>query len=297
VSPRATLAAISACLLWSAAFVFVKAGLQYLPPFTLGGIRFVLAGLLLMPLAASAFLGMKWNRATLLTLGLAALFQTFLLYGLFTWGMSLARGAQSAIIVGASPLVAALLAHFLMPGDRLTARKGAVIAVGMAGVALISVASRPWQPAGFLEFGGLALLLASTTASALGNIIIARQKAPIHPVLLNSLQMFFGGALLMLLALSTEGVRPLPLEPRFWGVLLCLALISAVGFSLWFRLLRTVKVSELNLWKFIIPVAGAIFSWMFIPGESPDALSLIGMGCVGASILLFFRRGNAASGV
>jgi len=293
MSRRATLAAVVACLLWSAAFVFVKSALQFLPPFSLGGVRFLLAGLLLAPLALPFFHTTKWTKAALATVALSAVFQTFLQYGLFIWGMNLARGAQSAIIVGASPLVAALLAHFLMAGDRLTSRKLALIALGMAGVVLISLGSKPWKAAGLHELAGLALLFASTSASALGNIVIARQKAPVHPVALNALQMFLGGALLILLALPTEGARPLPTAPAFWGALVCLAVISAAGFSIWFRLLRTVKVSDLNLWKFIIPVVGALLSWAFLPGETPDAFSLAGMGCVALAILFFFRRGGA----
>ena len=76
---------------------------------------------------------------------------------------------------------------------------------------------------------------------------------------------------------------------KFWAALLWLSVVSATGLSIWFGLLQRpeVKVSELNLWKFIIPVFGAILSWMLIPGESPDLVTDIGMISVSASIVFY----------
>jgi len=50
-----------------------------------------------------------------------------------------------------------------------------------------------------------------------------------------------------------------------------------------------VKVSQLNLWKFIIPVFGAIFSWLLLPDESPHLSSVVGMVVIAASIVLFYK--------
>jgi drug/metabolite transporter (DMT)-like permease len=74
--------------------------------------------------------------------------------------------------------------------------------------------------------------------------------------------------------------------------LLWLAFISAVAFSLWFWLLRRpgVKVSDLNLWKFIIPVSGAILSWVILPDESPNMSSIFGMAMIALSIVLFNKN-------
>ena len=54
------------------------------------------------------------------------------------------------------------------------------------------------------------------------------------------------------------------------------------------------KVSELNLWKFIIPVVGAILSWLLVPGEKPELLTITGMIIITGSLILFFRNGIKA---
>jgi drug/metabolite transporter (DMT)-like permease len=66
--------------------------------------------------------------------------------------------------------------------------------------------------------------------------------------------------------------------------------MAAVAFSLWFMLLQRpgVKVSELNLWKFIIPVVGAILSWLLVPDEHPELLTITGMIIITASLIMFY---------
>jgi len=67
--------------------------------------------------------------------------------------------------------------------------------------------------------------------------------------------------------------------------------MAASAFSLWFKLLQRpgVKVSELNLWKFVIPVLGAILSWLLIPDEHPEWLTVSGMIIITVSLIMFYR--------
>jgi drug/metabolite transporter (DMT)-like permease len=64
-----------------------------------------------------------------------------------------------------------------------------------------------------------------------------------------------------------------------------LAFLSATAFAIWFHLLQRVAVSELNLWKFLIPLSGAALSWLLIQGEHPDLLSMLGMIMVATGII------------
>ncbi|MHB8790904.1 MAG: DMT family transporter [Desulfobulbaceae bacterium] len=283
--------AILACLLWSTAFAGIKIGLRHTDPFCFAGVRFMLAGLLLVPFWWRQNRNMAGMiRENLKLILMVSFFQTFLLYGLFYFGITLVSGAVTAIIVGASPLVAALLAHYCMGNDALTPAKVASLSLGIAGVVVLCLSREPWtSPAGLKEFGGIILLLLSTVASAYGNILVARDKKWMEPVMLNSLQIFLGGLLLFLLSVPLEGLprRILPLE--YYAVLLWLAALSAIAFSLWFVLLRRpgIRVSEVNIWKFIIPVFGAALSWLLLPEESPTTSAVTGMACIALSIILF----------
>ena len=47
-----------------------------------------------------------------------------------------------------------------------------------------------------------------------------------------------------------------------------------------------IKVSDLNLWKFLIPLFGAVLSWLLVPGEEAHLLSIIGMIIIAISLLV-----------
>lgn len=291
---RVSFLAFLACFLWSTAFVAVKTGLEHARPLSFAGIRFMLAGLILLPFwwkMPSPFRTLFSNLKTILWIGF---FQTFLLYGLLFIGMTRIPGALAAIIIGSSPMISAIVAHFLISDDKMSFSKMGCILIGILGVFIISVSRQPWaSPAGFREFVGILLLLLGSLSSAFGNVIVAKDQ-DMDPLPLSSAQMFLGGLFLFLVSLPVEGVPRLTYPPEFYAALLWLVFISAAAFSLWFVLLKWpgVKFSELNLWKFVIPVSGAILSWMLIPEEHPNAVQIMGMVCVAISILSFNMVGS-----
>ena len=99
------------------------------------------------------------------------------------------------------------------------------------------------------------------------------------------MQMMVGGALMLIVGLVREEGIIQPLTTEFYLSLAWLAMLSAVAFTIWFLLLKTVPVSELNLWQFLTPVSGALLSWLLIANESPDFYAIIGMLLVGSGIL------------
>lgn len=282
--------AVFACLLWSSAFISGKYALQYESPLNLAGLRFVLAGLIQIPLCGSLtapFRMMKKEPATVL---LVSLFHTVFLYGTFFIGLNWVQGAEGAIMIGAGPLASALMAHLLMHDDKMQKKTLISILFGISGVILISLASKPWNPVGLKEFFGLMLLLSGAVVSAIGNIVVAKRKGGLHPIALNSAQMMAGGVVLLLIAFPFEGAANLTQPASYYGSLLWLAIISSTAFAIWFFLLSKIKVSRLNLWKFLIPLCGAALSWMVIPDESPTLPSLAGMALIITGIFVGQRR-------
>jgi len=280
LSIRNNALAILACLLWSSAFVTAKQALEHQTPLTLAGMRFVLAGLIQIPLCGSLLAPFRMIRREFGTVLLVSLFHTIYLYSTFFIGLQWVRGAEAAIMIGVGPLASVLMAHLLMHDDKMQRRTLVGIGFGMGGVILISLAAKPWNPVGLKELFGLMLLLSGAVVSATGNIVVAKRKGGLNPIVLNSAQMLIGGPVLLLIALPIEGVPNLALPLAFYGQLLWLSIISATAFGIWFHLLSKTKVSKLNLWKFIIPLSGAILSWIFIPSESPTLPSIIGMALI-----------------
>ena len=293
-----TILALFACLLWSTAFVGVKIGLRYSGPFSFAGIRFMLAGLFLIPFWWTRRPDFSEIRRNLRVIVLVGFFQTFLMYGLFYLAMTMVSGAIAAIVIGASPLTAAVVAHYTRADDHLSLPKSISLLLGLAGIVILSVSRQPWaSPSGLREFIGIFFLFLCTVSSALGNVLVAGEKSDMNPVFFTSLQIFSGGFFLFLVGLFVERASFCLYPPQYYLALGWLSFLSAVAFSLWFVLLQRpgVKVSQLNLWKFIIPVFGAIFSWLFLPDESPHFSSVVGMVVIAASIVLFYKGEGKSS--
>lgn len=282
------LLAILACVLWGSAFVGAKIGFEYMEPLRLSGFRFTLAGMLLWPLLYYQKVNIKAHLRHWKFMAVFAFLQTFMQYGLFFLGLNLVPAPTAAVIVGAGPLFVAIMAHFSIHNDRLNWRKIIAIALGLAGVVFISVAKGDMSGSGTTFYSGIALLIISNTIGGSTNILVAKYKGDISPIALTSFANFSGGVLLILVSLLTETSKGAGYPPEFWAALLWLAIIPAAGFSIWYTLLKRpgVKVSELNMWKFVVPVTGCVLSWLILPGVYPDIPSVVGILIITAALLI-----------
>lgn len=284
-----SLLAIVACVLWGSAFVAAKIGFRYMGPFELSGVRFMLAGIFLWPLLIIQEVSIRKTLKRWRFLLFFAFLQTFLQYGLFFAGLNLVPAATAAMIAGGAPLVIAILAHFTMQGDKMTWRKIGAILLGIAGVAFISLTKGEMLGDGSKFYVGVTLLLISSLVGGSTNIVVAKYMNTIHPIALTSFANLTGGLLLFLSAKWIEKPIQNGYPTEFWIALCWLSFISAAGFSIWYTILKKphIKVSELNMWKFIIPVTGCILSWTLLPDEVIDLPSVLGITIITISLLLY----------
>ncbi|HMB01408.1 MAG TPA: DMT family transporter [Spirochaetota bacterium] len=280
--------AVTACFLWSTAFVFAKTALRYNTPFMTAGQRFMLAGIILLPFSGSPLAFLKYIKKNLIFIMLISLFQTVLLYGIFFTALKVVGGAQAAIVIGSAPLVSAVISHFMQHNDKLSPAKFISLLTGLCGIVLISITTKPWQAGGMIQFCGIMALLLGTVFSAMGNVLGAKYKSRVKPRQLTCCQIFTGGVILFLIGMLYEEGPLLITAGRYYISLLWLSFISAAGFTIWYSLLKKVKVSRLNLWKFIIPVNGAVLSWCFLSKESPSLTGITGMVFTALAIFLFY---------
>lgn len=276
---KVKLLAIFACVLWGSAFAGAKIGFEYTTPLHLSGMRFTLAGLLLVPFLIYQKVDWKSNLKEWKYMLLFGFLQTFIQYGFFFMGLNRVSAAVSAIIIGGGPLFVAVMAHFTINNDKLSSRKIFAIILGLLGIVFISTTKGDLNGAGSTFWYGVSLLIISNIVGASTNIIVAKNRERVSPVMLTSFANFTGGVLLYVVSFFVEDWYIKDYTTEFYIAWIWLAIIPAAGFSIWYSLLKnpTVKVSELNMWKFVVPVAGVLLSWILLPGESPDIYSVTGI--------------------
>ena len=282
-----TFLAITACWLWSTAFAGIKIGLEYHTPFQFAGIRFFISGILIFFYFNKPSRFIAEIRENFRFVLLISVIQIFAQYALFYSGLNLLPGAVGAMIIGSSPFFVAIVAHFTLHNDKMTFMKTASILIGVAGIAIITIGRTRVILEGNLELLGIALLLVNNLIAGYSNVLVSKSPQGISPLVLSSASLMFGGLMLMLISLPLEGIPSLSFPPEYFLALAWLSFLSAAAISIWFSLLRRpgVKVSVLNVWKFLIPVSGAILSWILIENEKPDLISVAGMTVIGVSLI------------
>ncbi|MGL5788465.1 MAG: DMT family transporter [Bacteroidales bacterium] len=284
------LLAVFACILWGSAFAGAKIGFTFMPPVLLSGMRFSLAGMLLVPFLLHKKVEIrKTIAANWRFMLLFAFTQTFMQYGLFFMGLNKVPAATAAIIIGAGPLFVAIMAHLTMHDDKMNFKKMVAILLGIFGVIFISLNKGGLTSDNPQFYLGVFLLLTSNLVGGYTNIMVVKHQKPISPILLTSFANFTGGVMLLITGLFLEKLPQQTLPFEFYAALIWLAIIPAAGFSIWYTLLQKpgVKVSELNIWKFIIPVTGCILSWIILPDEKPDMESVIGILSITLALQVF----------
>lgn len=291
--------AIICCLLWASAIPCTKIGLKFITPLQYAGFRFFIAGLLILPFFHDYKRYFKQVGKNFKFVILIAILQTVLIYSFLYSGQNLVPASLSAIFIGSYPLFVAVVAHFAMPEDKLNLHSIFGFLLGVTGIIVISAGRQISGIAGPKELLGIFFLIMTNLVGGFSNVLISRSKNDISPVVLSSSSMTLGGLILTLLSIPIEGVHPDKFAPAFYLTLAWLSIVSAIAFSIWFMLLKRpgVKVSYLNSWKFLIPVAGAILSWITIKNESPEIYSVLGVLIIVAALLvlnpdLFKRTSN-----
>ncbi len=246
---------------------------------------------MILPFTVKPVVYIKMIRDNWKIVAWVTILQIVINYSLFYQGLNLVPGALGAVVYGAQPLIIAIVAAILHKDDKLTRKKIITIIFGISGVILISAGRQAFKLGTELELLGITMILIGNIATATSNVIISLRSRNINPFVLSSSSLFIGGLILYLISIPLEDVPKGSLPLKYWMILLWLSFMAASAFSIWFKLLQRpgVKVSELNLWKFITPITGAVLSWLLIPDEHPEWLTISGMIIITVSLIMFYR--------
>src|SRR4029453_6898001 len=108
------------CLIWGSTWLFIKLGLDDLPPFTFAGIRFVIASAILFAIIKARPLSFPRTRADWILLAVTGVLSFSLNYGLLFWGEQYISSGLAALLQATIPAFGLVIAHFYLPGERMT---------------------------------------------------------------------------------------------------------------------------------------------------------------------------------
>lgn len=272
---------------WGTSFIFVKIGLEEVPPVTLALLRFAIAVPMLFLLMRRSGVDHpgSWRKrewGPLLFLGLTGV----TLYHLFqNIGMGFTSASESSVIIASNPVFIALFSRLLL-GEKLSRLKAMGILLAFAGVVLVVV--RDGIAVASSSFLGDVICLGSVFSWVAYSLYTKKRLLRSSALEITAYSSLFGTIFLAPVALATEGVT-VPVLPESWLSIIVLGVFaSAIGYLLWNRALSEITASEAGSYLFLIPVIASVFAFVFL-GERLDILFFAGSALVILGLVLSTR--------
>ncbi|MFB6093736.1 MAG: EamA family transporter [Halanaeroarchaeum sp.] len=276
--------------IWGTAFVAIERGLHFVPPLTFAGIRYLIAGAIVLGYAAltTDYL-LPRTRRDGLKIAIYAAFFIFGNHAFLYLGEQYVSGAVAAVVVSLSPVLTAVFASLLLADADLGLRKVLGFFSGVAGVVVIAQPSAAGLGSGTLIGVGLVFLAAASFA--LGAVLADPVPSTIPLTSLQGWSMLLGAtALVGVGSLRGETLAAITVTPTAVASLLYLSLVSgAFAFLLYFALLEEVGPADLNLVGYLEPVGATLAAWVLF-GEVIDVATVLGFVLVVAGFAMVKGR-------
>jgi drug/metabolite transporter (DMT)-like permease len=285
------------CLIWGTTWMAIRVLVRDVPPVRAAGLRLLvgsiaLIGLALIQRAPWPRKAREWVFVTVLSFTMMGI-----PFGLVFWAEQFVTSSMTAVFYAATPLLVALFTPFVLknpvPRSAIFAMlcalgASAIFAMLCALGAIAYLFNFSLRTDARSTLGGAMILLA-VVSSGLSAVLAKRELRHVDPVVSTGMQLVIGGAGLYLISLFLEGGQPSEWNPRAIAALLFLALIgSAVGFTVWYALIKHVPPYKLSTTNLVVPFI-AIAEGALILRESITIQMFLTAVIVAAAVAVVLR--------
>lgn len=286
------------CLLWGSAYPAIKTGyiLFNINPddiaskILFAGYRFVIAGLiLLIAVKISGKSIFNFSRKSISKLIILGIIQTTMQYIFFYIGVANTTGVKGSVMNSTAVFFSVILAHFIYKYDKLTNRKLTGCVVGFIGV--ITVNFNPELLRFSFKFKGDGFVIIAAFIFSVAAIYSKKLTESIDVMVITGYSLFIGGIVLVILGKVSGGqVYNFKMAPLL--LLIYLAVLSSLAFSLWNLLLKYNKVGQVSVYNFLIPIFGSVLSAIFLRETIFEVKNIVALILVCIGIYLVNTEGN-----
>ncbi len=281
---KALIAYLIVCVFWGSTYLAIKVGVGELPPFLFAGLRFFIAGVLLLGIARVMGYTLPRRGVDWRTLAIVGLF-------LLTGGNAFVVWAEQYTPSGVASVfvvtVAIWTAFFdaIVPGGSgdLNWRVVAGLVLGFIGTALLVGAS----PAEILKAdlrGPLALTFASCSWS-FGSVYAKRHPTEVSPYIAASIQMIVGGAVVALFGSALGEWRSWHLTPKGAGAIAYLVVFGSIlGYSAYSYALKHASATIVGTYAYVNPVIAVLLGWLLL-AEPITQRTIVAMALILGAVL------------
>ncbi|MEP5632770.1 MAG: DMT family transporter [Tateyamaria sp.] len=286
-------------LTWGATFLVTEVALEGITPFWLAALRVVFAVVLMVPI-------WQWRGAVLfdappsrdVKIAVLAIggFSTAIPFMLLAWGQQYVTGGFAGVSMASVALIVLPLAHFLVPGERLTWRRSLGFVIGFVGVCVL-IGGQAFESTGAgLETAGRIACVAAACCYGISSVLM-RRLPKVDAIGLSTILLIIAAVITVPIALIQEGAPPLP-DTKTIVVIATLGLVpTAAANMLRVLVIRSAGPVFMSLTNYQVPLWSVIMGALFLAEPLPPSLLLamvliligVGLSQYGALRRLFGR--------
>jgi drug/metabolite transporter (DMT)-like permease len=281
---------------WSTTFVGIRVANETIPPMLAGGLRFLVAGGLLLPIALSFGdrSGDRPEAAQWKGAAIVALLMMFGGNGGIVWAERTIPSGMAGLAIATVPLWMVAIDRVVL-GHRQPRMVVIGLAVGFVGAALL-VGGNALE--GEIDMGGLILALGAAASWAVGSIYQRHAALPDRPLVAAGMEMVVAALLFFLVGglIGEFGdFHPSTVSRASWIAVAYLVVVGSwIGFTCYLWLLRNARTSLVATYAYVTPI-GAVIVGSLILDESLTATTLIAGALIVIAVALIVSAGNARS--
>lgn len=275
------------CVVWGSTYLFIKLGVEVMPPYLLGGVRFSIAGTILVAACLATGRRLPADRPTFLRAALVGVLLLVIGNGLLNASERHLSTGLAALLITTFPIWTTLLARFGRGAERLAPSGWAGLAVALAGVAILI---RPDESVESSWTGVVAVLLASF-AWAVGTVYARRRLAGVDPFGASAVETIVAGPLMLGVHLALERGEPVAWGGQAWLAVGYLAVMgSLVGFTAFVYLTAHMTSSKVGTYAYVNPVVAVLLGWWVLGETVTWRLALGGVTILAGLLLVYAAR-------
>lgn len=245
-------------IIWGSTYLFIRIGVKDgsgFPPLYLAGTRVLVAGLILLGMAALKKQRLRLTRRELILLATSGVMLWLVGNGMVSIAEQRLHSGIAALIIAATPIYVAIIESII---DRRKPSTTLVISllVGFLGVGLLTAPTfRTGIQADVLSV--VAVLIGSLLWGA-GSLLQSRKPVDVAPEVSSAYQHLFGATALLLAAVLTRSPLPNPIPEAWlaWGYLVIFG--SIIAFTAFVRVLHLLPTNVVMTYAYVNPVIAVV---------------------------------------
>jgi len=301
VSRSRIIAAFAAIyLIWGSTYLGIRFAIETIPPFLMGGVRFIIAGIILFTWSRSRtserLTAVHWRNTAIVGAGLILGGN-----GAVVWAEQFVPSGMAALLVAILPFWIVLIDWVRPGGKRPSPGVALGLVIGIAGIVVlvgpdaIHPSTAPGSNGGGILKGAIVLMCGSLSW-ALGSIYSRDAAMPKSALLATGMEMLAGGIMLALLGVITREPMHFDLAEvsarSIAGFIYLTTIGSLVGFTAYIWLLTVQPASRVSTYAYVNPVVAVFLGWA-LAGEAISLRTVIAAAIIiGAVALITIARSS-----